>query len=99
MMAVKIIAPLGVELGVTAGEFAQREQRCAGDSGELEFVGFADIDELEPGLEAVEGAFEFLDGDLAGVGLRRRRGGSGRGGRWAGRRGKAAKGLVVERAG
>ena len=52
-----------------------------------------------PGLEAVQGAFEFLDGDLAGVGFRRGRGWIGRGGRLAGHWGKAAKGLVLDQPG
>ncbi len=99
MVAVKIIAPVGVQFGVTAGELAQGQQPGARNSGNAEFVRFAHIDELQPGLEAVQRALEFLDGDFAGFGCRRQRGWAGRPGRLAGGVGKAAKGLVVNKPG
>ena len=70
------------------GRACQREEASAVDAGDLVFVGFAHVEDLDAELGIVQGALQFLDGDF--VGMQRR------GDRW-GRAG--AEGLVVNEPG
>ena len=65
--AVQIILLVRVEFGEAFVELAQRQQRHAGDLGNLVFVGFAHVHDLDVEARIIERLLHVLHGDLVGI--------------------------------